>query len=72
MDECGVRHDSGLRYDWDLLSVLNEDEYSTPPGGGVQYTVCWDAWKEEIGKVRAPASSKVKFTGLTQTLGQLE
>lgn len=29
-DECGVRHSSGLRYRWPLLSVLNEDEYGTP------------------------------------------
>ena len=50
-DECGVWHESGLRFKWDYLSVLNEDEYHTPPGGGVIYTVCWDAWKREIGKV---------------------
>ena len=31
-DECGVRHVSNLRYKWDYLSVLNEDEYRTPPG----------------------------------------
>ena len=58
-DECGVRHSSGWRYKWDLLSVLNEDEYRTPPGGGVQYTVCWDAWKEEIAKV----NQEVKLVG---------
>ena len=34
-DECGVRHVSNLHYKWELLSVLNEDEYRTPPGGGV-------------------------------------
>jgi hypothetical protein len=55
VDECGIQHSSGLHYDWDLLSVLNEDEYQTPPGGGVQYTTCWDAWKEEIGKVHGPS-----------------
>ncbi len=43
-DECGKRHTSNLHYDWPLLSVLNEDEYGTPPGGGVVYTTCWDAW----------------------------
>ena len=32
VDECGVKHASGLYYQWPLLSVLNEDEYSTPPG----------------------------------------
>lgn len=58
-DECGVRHTSSWRYKWDLLSVLNEDEYGTPPGGGVQYTVCWDAWKEEIAKV----NPEVKLVG---------
>jgi len=51
VDECGVQHKSGLHYSWPALSVLNEDEYQTPPGGGVQYTVCWDAWREEIAKV---------------------
>ena len=33
-DECGVQHTSGLYYNWPILSVLNEDEYNTPPGGG--------------------------------------
>eukprot|EP01062_Namystynia_karyoxenos_P000520 TRINITY_DN10188_c0_g1_i1.p1 TRINITY_DN10188_c0_g1~~TRINITY_DN10188_c0_g1_i1.p1 ORF type:complete len:646 (+),score=94.18 TRINITY_DN10188_c0_g1_i1:65-2002(+) len=51
VDECGVRHHSGLYYKWPLVSVLNEDEYMTPPEGGVQYTICWDAWREEIAKV---------------------
>ena len=55
-DECGVRHNSKWRYKWDHLSVLNEDEYRTPPGGGVQYTVCWDAWKEEIARVNKEMS----------------
>jgi len=50
-DECGVRHDSGLHYNWPFLSVLNEDEYNTPPGGGVQYTICWDAWQVAIRDV---------------------
>jgi len=52
-DECGIEHKSGLYYDWPLLSVLNEDEYGTPPGGGVIYTTCWDAWKREIGKINS-------------------
>ena len=51
VDECGVQHISGLHYDWPLLSVLNEDEYGTPPEGGVIYTICWDAWKREIAKI---------------------
>ena len=50
-DVCGVWHTSNLFYKWPLLSVLNEDEYRTPPGGGLQYTTCFDAWKSEIGKV---------------------
>ena len=50
-DECGSFRPSGLYYNWPLLSVLNEDEYSTPPGGGVVYTACWDAWRREIAKV---------------------
>lgn len=40
VDECGTEHKSGLFYDWPLLSVLNEDEYQTPPEGGVIYTRC--------------------------------
>ena len=35
VDECGVRHSSGLRYNWPLLSVLNEDE-------------C-DSWRRTVG-----------------------
>jgi len=58
-DECGVRHESALRYKWPLLSVLNEDEYNTAPEGGVQYTVCWDAWREEIAKV----NPQIKLVG---------
>jgi hypothetical protein len=50
-DECGTYHHSGLHYQWEYLSVLNEDEYHTPPDGGVIYTVCWDAWRREIAKV---------------------
>jgi len=50
-DGCGRWHASGLRYNWSLLSVLNEDEYHTPPSGGVAYTQCWDAWRRAIGKV---------------------
>ena len=50
-DECGVVHPSGLFYNWPLLSVLNEDEYDTPPHGGIEYTICFDAWKAEIAKV---------------------
>ena len=30
---------------------MNEDETKTPPEGGVQYTLCFDAWAEEIAKV---------------------
>jgi hypothetical protein len=52
-DECGVWHESGLRYNWPILSVLNEDETQTPPEGGVEYTICFDAWREEIGKINA-------------------
>ena len=47
-DECGVKHVSSLHYDWAHLSVLNEDEYRTPPTAGVQYTTCWDAWRREV------------------------
>eukprot|EP00965_Chrysotila_dentata_P170104 5614598-Pleurochrysis_carterae.AAC.2 len=50
-DQCGKWHDSGLRYKWPFLSVLNEDEYRTPPSDGRQYTVCYDAWKKEISEV---------------------
>ena len=43
-DECGKRHVSNLHYKWEYLSVLNEDEYHTPPEGGVEYTICYDMW----------------------------
>ena len=51
VDECGRQHVSGLHYPWWGLSVLNEDEYGTPPENGVQYTRCYDAWKREIRKI---------------------
>ncbi len=44
-DECGVFHASGLRYNWPLLSVLNENEYK------VVYGSCWDQWKRELAAV---------------------
>ena len=50
-DECGVRHESGLNYNWWGVSVLNENEYHTPPDHGIEYTICWDAWLQEIRKV---------------------
>eukprot|EP01052_Picozoa_sp_SAG31_P012015 SAG31_NODE_692_length_12772_cov_15.543044_14_plen_248_part_00 len=50
-DECGMYHKSGLHYAWPILSVMNEDETQTPPEGGVGYTICFDAWTEEIRKV---------------------
>lgn len=50
-DECGVWHESGLRYNWPILSVMNEDETQTPPEKGVEYTICFDAWVQEIKKV---------------------
>ena len=65
VDECGARHRSGLHYDWPTLAVLNEDEYQTPPGGGVQYTICWDAWQREIAKV----NPRIKLIGPETTNG---
>ena len=48
-DECGHYHHSGLRYDWEFLSVLNENEHEMVPS--TQYTTCFDRWREEIAKV---------------------
>ena len=65
VDECGKRHESGLYYPWKFLSVLNENEYYTPPGNGVQYTTCWDAWKVEIAKV----NRHIQLIGLEMSSG---
>ena len=51
-DECGHYHHSGLRYDWEFLSVLNENEHEMVPS--TQYTTCFDRWREEIAKVKMP------------------
>jgi hypothetical protein len=40
-----------LHYNWKYLSVLCEDEHPMQPEQGVEYTVCYDAWKLEIAKV---------------------
>lgn len=51
VDECGTYHKSDLFYKMEALSVLNEDEHQMIPEGGVQYTICFDAWRDEIRKV---------------------
>jgi len=43
VDECGIEHKSNLHYDWFGLSVLNEDEYHTPPGGENARCLPWSA-----------------------------
>ena len=50
-DTCGHWHESGLRYPWELLSVLNEDEHGLKPGLGLAYTACFDAIKAEVAKI---------------------
>jgi hypothetical protein len=50
VDECGVERRSGLRYRWEYLSVLNEDEHRMRPEGGVEYTICYDAIKRAVRK----------------------
>ena len=50
-DECGHFHPSKFHYNWYGVSVLNEDEHHIQPGGGVAYTVCYDAIKVEVEKV---------------------
>ena len=50
-DDCGHWHESGLRYKWHGLSVLNEDEHHLQPGGGPAYTTCFDAVKAAVAKV---------------------
>eukprot|EP01052_Picozoa_sp_SAG31_P051864 SAG31_NODE_12522_length_935_cov_1.325359_1_plen_265_part_01 len=47
-DECGHWHASGLRYNWTILSVLNENEHGT---GEVRYTRCFDAIRSEVSRV---------------------
>eukprot|EP01051_Picozoa_sp_SAG22_P002891 SAG22_NODE_134_length_18372_cov_33.054944_11_plen_673_part_00 len=50
-DTCGHWHESGLRYPWELLSVLHEDEHGLKPGLGVAYTTCFGAVKAEVAKI---------------------
>ena len=47
-DTCGHWHPSGFFYNWTVLSVLNENEHNT---GGVRYTTCFDAIREEVEKI---------------------
>ena len=56
MDECGAWHGSGYRYEWALLSVLNEVQHEHFYQGAGRpaaeaYTVCYDAIRREGLKV---------------------
>jgi hypothetical protein len=43
MDECDHWHPSDLHYQWQLLSILNEDEHFVTPDDGTAYATCYDA-----------------------------
>lgn len=47
-DACGHWHPSGFHYQWDFLSVLNENEHSI---GGDRYVKCFDAWRRAVAGV---------------------
>jgi len=49
-DTCGHFHDSGLHYNWTVLSILNENERNT---GTARYTICFDAIRKEVEKVNS-------------------
>ena len=56
MDECGAWHGSGYRYEWALLSVLNEVQHEHFYQGAGRpaaeaYTVCYDAIRRASLKV---------------------
>eukprot|EP00908_Phaeocystis_cordata_P008310 Transcript_18968.p1 GENE.Transcript_18968~~Transcript_18968.p1 ORF type:complete len:605 (+),score=83.04 Transcript_18968:59-1816(+) len=64
MDECGAWHGSGYRYEWALLSVLNEVQHEHFYQGAGRpaaeaYTVCYDAIRRASLKVN-PA---LRFAG---------
>ena len=48
VDLCGIKHESGLYYKWDVLSLWNEDEHHL---GAVQYTTCFDAVTEVLAEI---------------------
>ena len=50
-DDCGHWHASGLKYKWELLSLMNEDEHALQPGLGVMYTRCFDAVKAVVSRI---------------------
>ena len=47
-DACGHWHPSGFRYNWTVLSVLNEDEHGT---GQERYTRCFDAIRAAVERI---------------------
>eukprot|EP01065_Artemidia_motanka_P030594 TRINITY_DN36627_c0_g1_i1.p1 TRINITY_DN36627_c0_g1~~TRINITY_DN36627_c0_g1_i1.p1 ORF type:complete len:531 (+),score=147.45 TRINITY_DN36627_c0_g1_i1:55-1593(+) len=50
VDECGVRRESGLYYNWEYLSVLNEPSIEDHIPVDL-YIRCFDAWTEEVAAV---------------------
>ena len=52
-DDCGHWHASGLNYSWWGLSILNEDEHGIKPEGGVAYSTCFDAVREQLKSIFA-------------------
>ena len=50
---AGHWHESGLRYKWYGLSILNEDEHSIQPDDGTAYTTCFDAVRAQLEKINS-------------------
>ena len=65
-DECGHWHESGLRYHWWGLSILNEDEHRIAPDNGTAYVTCFDAIVRSIARVApslVPAGPEISGSG---------
>ena len=50
---AGHWHESGLKYKWHGLSILNEDEHSIKPDDGTAYTTCYDAVRAQLEKINS-------------------
>merc|ERR1719440_1095651 len=49
-DDCGHFHESGLKYDWWGLSILNENEHDIKPDDGRAYMTCYNAINAKVKK----------------------
>jgi hypothetical protein len=61
-DSCGHWHGGGFTYNWDFISILNENEHNT---GGTRYTICFDAIRAVVENT---LNSSVRLAGPEEVL----